>query len=150
MKIDSLRFPDELYYDEHHQWANVNEDVVTVGLTDYAQSTAGDIVFVELPRQDIAVQRGQAFGSIESGKWVGRLYAPVSGAVVEVNEDLRTNPRALNREPYGLGWIARIKASDLSELEYLMRRDAARAFVAAEIERETVAEASGGDSSGES
>lgn len=140
MEIEGLRFPDELYYDEHHQWASVDGEIVTMGITDYAQNASGDVVFIELPRPNIAVRQGQPFGSIESGKWVGRLYAPVSGIVLEVGEDVARNPRGVNKDPYGSGWMVRIKAQDLTELNSLMRGKAARAFVEAELEKDRLAE----------
>lgn len=148
MKIDSLRFPDELHYDEHHQWARAEDEIVTIGVTDYAQNAAGDVVFVELPRPGHTLKRGDACGSLESGKWVGRLYAPVSGTVMEVNEKLAKDPRTVNRDPYGAGWIAQIKASDLSELDGLMQGETAIAFVEAELERDRLAEAAQGETNG--
>lgn len=150
MEINGLRFPDELYYDEHHQWARLEDGLVTVGLTDYAQRSSGDVVFIELPRRGLAVRREQAFGSIESGKWVGRLYAPISGTVLEVNERLSSDPRTINRDPYGAGWIVRIRPNDIDELTNLMRADAARTFVEAELERERLTAVQQGDADGES
>ncbi len=136
MEIESLHFPDELYYDERHQWARLDGDIVAIGLTDYAQKAAGDIVFIDLPRPGTAVGQGDACGSLESGKWVGRIYAPVSGTVVEVNERLGREPRTVNRDPYGAGWIARVRASDPGQLRQLMRGEALRSFILAELERD--------------
>ena len=136
MDINGLHFPDDLYYDEHHQWARAEDGLVTAGITDYAQSVAGDVVFVELPRPGTAVVQGEAMGSMESGKWVGKLYAPVSGTVVEANEALSRGPRLLNKDPYGAGWIARIEPRDPAELGKLMREEALRLFVQAELERD--------------
>ena len=150
MEIDGLRFPEGLLYDEHHQWTRADGDVVTMGVTDYAQSAAGDVVFIELPRPGLAVKRGQAFASIESGKWVGRLYAPVTGTVLDANELLAKDPRLVNREPYAEGWVARIAADDLSELGHLMRSEAAREFVRAEIESERLTDGTSGGPDGES
>ncbi len=145
MEINGLLFPDELYYDEHHQWARADGDVVSFGITDYAQNAAGEVGFVELPRSGQAVQQGQAIGSIESGKWVGRLYAPTTGLILSANDKLTAEPRTMNRDPYGEGWVARIAAGNASELTRLMRGEAARAFVAAEIEKDRLAEAGGGN-----
>jgi glycine cleavage system H protein len=132
-----LRFPEELFYDdEHQQWVNAAGETVTTGLTDYAQSSAGDVVFVELPAAGAAVEKGQAIGSIESGKWVGRIYAPVSGTVTAVNQALNKDPRTVNRDPYGAGWIAAIRARDLGELQGLLRAEEARARAEAEQARE--------------
>jgi glycine cleavage system H protein len=139
MEINELRFPDDLYYDEHHQWASARDGVVTIGLSDYAQSAAGDVVFIDLPRLGAAVQQGQPCGSIESGKWVGRIYAPVSGAVIEVNGELSRKPRTVNRDPYGAGWIARIQASAPAELAQLLRSEAILRLVQEELERDNAA-----------
>ena len=141
MGISGLRFPDDLYYDEHHQWARAHDGVVTIGLSDYAQNAAGDVVFIDLPRSGSTVQQGQACGSIESGKWVGRIYAPVSGTVLEVNGELSRKPRTVNKDPYGAGWIARIQAADPGELAQLMHGEAVLAFVRAELERDNAASA---------
>ncbi len=149
MEIGSLRFPDELYYDEHHQWARANGGLVTTGITDYAQSVAGDIVYVDLPRPGVTAHRGEAIGSLESGKWVGRLYAPVGGTVVAVNGVLAHAPRTLNSDPYGEGWIVRIAASDPAELALLMRGDALRDFIRGELERDGLADAPQGAGDGE-
>lgn len=136
MEIGNLHFPDELYYDEHHQWVRLDGDTVALGLTDYAQNAAGDVVFIDLPRVGASVRQGEACGSVESGKWVGRIYAPVSGTVVEVNERLSREPRTVNRDPYGAGWIARIQTSNAGELGSLLHGEAVRAFVLAELERD--------------
>ncbi len=135
MEIDDFRFPDGLYYDEHDQWARLEGDVVVMGLTDYGQSVAGDVVFVAPPQRGTYVRQGKGCGTFESGKWVGRMYAPVSGTVIEVNEKLSRDPRVINRDPYGEGWIAGIKATDPGELGRLMDAGAARALVLAELER---------------
>ncbi len=149
MEIEGLCFPDDLYYDEHHQWARAAGDTVTIGLTAYAQSVAGDVVFVDLPARGVAVGRGDAFASFESGKWVGRIYAPVGGVVVEVNGHLLASPRTINKDPYGEGWIARIRARDPQELQQLMRGEATRAFVQAELDRDRAAGAAPGGADGE-
>lgn len=121
MEIAGYNFPEDLYYDEHHQYARVTGDIVTIGLSDYAQAAAKEIVYVELPRIGRKVEQGKPLGSIESGKWVGRLYAMVSGEVVAVNEDLADEPGLINSDPYGAGWIVKIRASDLDELKALRR-----------------------------
>ncbi len=121
MQIGGYEFPEELYYDEHQQYARVDGDTVTVGLSFYAQSAAKEIVYVELPRVGRKVDQGKPFGSLESGKWVGRIYAMVSGTVTEVNAKLADDAALINVDPYGTGWIARIKALDLAQLEQLKR-----------------------------
>jgi glycine cleavage system H protein len=136
MEIEGLRFPDELYYDEHHQWASLDGETVTMGITDYAQNSSGDIVFIELPRPGLTVRKGQPLGSIESGKWVGRLYAPVSGTVIEINDTVTRNPRGVNKDPYGAGWMVRLKHQDRTELDNLMHGESVKAFVEAELEKD--------------
>ena len=121
MKIGGYDFQEELYYDEHHQYARVEGDVVTLGLSHYAQAAAKEIVHVELPRAGRKVEQNKPFGSIESGKWVGRLYATVSGEVIEVNKTLEDDAALINRDPYGAGWIVEIKAADLGQLQTLRR-----------------------------
>jgi glycine cleavage system H protein len=110
MEIEGYLFPDDLYYHKEHFWARVEGDVVTVGTTDFAQKLAGQIVFVELPSAGRAVEQGKPCGSMESGKWVGRIYAPISGKVESSNQDLEDSPEFINDSPYEKGWIFRIKS----------------------------------------
>ena len=113
----------ELYYDEHQQYARLEGDLVTVGLNDFAQAAAKAIAFVGLPRAGRKVEQGKPFASVESGKWVGRLYAPVSGEVVAVNGALEDNPELINSDPYGEGWVVKIRAMDTTALAALHRVD---------------------------
>lgn len=137
MNIDKYEFPDDLYYDEEHNWARVEGDIVTQGLSDFGQDLAGEIVYAEVPRVGRDVQQGQAFMSMESGKWVGRVKAMVSGKIAEANEEIEWESVLINEDPYGGGWLAKIEAADLSELDNLMRpSDPAFAeFIAAEREK---------------
>jgi len=134
MKIDEYEFPDDLYYDEEHNWARVEGNVVTQGLSDFGQALAGEILYAEVPRLGREVKQGQAFMSLESGKWVGRVKAMVSGEIVEANEELEWEPTLVNESPYEKGWLVKIKAEDLGELEgYFRTSDPAFAeFIAAE------------------
>jgi glycine cleavage system H protein len=104
----------------------VDGDVVTIGITDYAQDALGDVVFVELPETGLAVSTGDSFSEVESTKSVSDIYAPVTGAVSAVNDVLESQPELLNSDPYGEGWICRISLSDPSELDALMDADAYR------------------------
>jgi glycine cleavage system H protein len=117
--IDGYDFPEELYYDEHHQYARVEGDIVTIGMNHYAQAVAKEINFVGLPRSGRKVDQNKPIGSIESGKWVGRLYAPVSGEVQAANQALEDEPTLINQDPYGEGWIVKIHAFDLGQLSAL-------------------------------
>jgi glycine cleavage system H protein len=132
--IDQYTFPDDLYYDQEHVWARVEGDVVTVGLSQFGQDLAGEIVYVEVPRVGRTVAQGEAFMSMESGKWVGRVKSPVSGEIAEANEDVEWESTLVNEAPYGEGWLAKIEPSDLSELDGLMRADSPEfaAFIAEE------------------
>ncbi|UCG34921.1 MAG: glycine cleavage system protein GcvH [Candidatus Omnitrophota bacterium] len=119
----------ELRFAKSHEWARVDNDIITVGITDYAQKELGDIVFVELPKVGDSVQRGSAFGTIESTKTASELYAPVSGKVAEVNSELTSNPQWVNEDPLGRGWMIAIKANDSSELGSLMDEPAYEQFI---------------------
>lgn len=107
-----MTFPEDLRYTREHEWAREQGGVVTVGVTGYATDQLGDVVFVELPEVGRKVEAGKAFGVVEAVKTVSDLYAPVTGEVVEVNAALGDDPATVNREPYGAGWMVRIKPSD--------------------------------------
>jgi glycine cleavage system H protein len=111
---------DGLYYTETHEWLKVEGDVAYFGITDYAQHELGDIVYVELPDEEDELEVGESFGSIEAVKAVEDLNSPVSGEVIEANEDLEDTPELINKSPYEDGWIIKIKLADKSELENLL------------------------------
>ena len=119
MKIEKYEYPDELYYDKHHFWIKDEGDVLTMGVTDFAQNLAGNFIVVELPDEDMKIKKNKPFASLESGKWVGRIYAPVNGVVAEVNEAVDDDPTLLNSSPYGEGWICKIKPDNKDELNEL-------------------------------
>lgn len=116
--------PAELRYTQEHEWVRADGNRVTVGITDYAQSALGDVVFVDLPDTGTSVEAGEPFGEVESTKSVSDLYAPVSGTVVERNEALEANPEKVNQDPYGDGWMLVLEVSDTSAVESLMDADA--------------------------
>ena len=118
--IGDYEFPDELYYDELHSWVRVEGTTATIGLSAFGQDLAGEIVYVEMPLVGREVAKGDAFMSMESGKWVGRIKSPVSGTITEANEEVEWESTLVNEDPYGEGWLAKIEASDLSELDGLM------------------------------
>ena len=124
--------PTELFYTKDHEWIRIDAGMGTVGITDHAQHALGDVVFVELPKAGALVAAGKPFGSVESVKAVSEIYCPMSGEVVEVNGALESSPETLNRDPYGAGWIARIRISQPSEAEGLLRPDAYATLVAEE------------------
>lgn len=118
-----MEFPEELKYTEEHEWALVEGDIVTVGISDFAQDALGDIVYVELPKVGSMVEAGKTFGVVESVKAVSDIYAPVSGEVVEINEELPDAPETINTSPYEDGWMIKIKVADPSVLDDLMNAD---------------------------
>lgn len=136
MEIEGYLFPDDLYYHKEHYWAKVEGDKVIVGTTDFAQKLAGQIVYVELPSPGKTFEQGKPCGSLESGKWVGRIYAPVSGKVEFSNLELEENPELVNESPYEKGWICKMSPSNLQEdLKNLMKGDALTTFIKSEIDR---------------
>jgi glycine cleavage system H protein len=112
--------PKDLRYSEEHEWVKVEGEKVRVGITEFAQSELGDIVFVELPEVGTEVTVDEPFGSVESVKTVSELYAPISGKVVEVNEDLNDSPESVNESPYEKAWMVVIEPTDLSEVDQLL------------------------------
>jgi len=132
--IDQYEFPDELYYTEQHVWARVDGNIVTIGLSSFGQDLAGDIVFVEIPLVGREIEKGEAFMSMESGKWVGRVKAPAGGKILEANEELEWESTLVNEDPYGEGWLVKIEASDVTDLDVFFRtdQDAFTAHIAAE------------------
>jgi len=124
-----MDFPKDLKYTEEHEWVLVEDDIVTIGVTDFAQDQLGDIVFVELPEVGDTLEEGETFGVVESVKAVSDVYAPVSGEVVEINEALPDEPEALNNSPYEKGWMIKVKLTDSGALADLMDVAAYQAFV---------------------
>ena len=115
-----IDIPEDLKYTDEHEWAKIEDDLVVIGITDYAQDALGGIVYVELPNEGDEIIKGDAFGGVESTKSVSDLYAPVSGEVVEVNDTLLDSPEAINEDPYGDGWLIKVRVNNLDELNDLM------------------------------
>jgi glycine cleavage system H protein len=130
-----MDFPEDLKYTKEHEWARVEDGVVTVGVTDYAQENLGEVVYVELPEEGAKVSRAEAFGVVESTKAVSDLYAPVSGTVVEVNDTLLDSPELINEDPYEDGWMIRIEMSDSRELTELMAAPAYATYIEEETRK---------------
>ena len=118
--------PKELHYTKDHEWVRQSTDpqIVEVGITDYAQGELGDVVFVELPKASAQFRQRDVFGTIEAVKAVSELYSPVAGTIVEANKSLEGDPALVNRDPYGKGWMVKVKVKDSKELEGLLRADA--------------------------
>lgn len=115
-----MSIPKELRYSQEHEWVRVEGNTVRIGITDFAQSELGDIVFVELPEVGAQLTANEPFGSVESVKTVSELYAPISGKVIAVNEELNDNPEYVNESPYDKAWMIVIEPSDLSEVDNLL------------------------------
>jgi len=126
-----MAYPTTYRYTREHEWIEVGGKTGKVGITDYAQSTLGDIVFVELPKPGSKVERGKVFGSVESVKAVSDLYSPVTGTVIEVNEELATAPEKINADAHG-AWILKVEISDPSEVDQLLDSNAYEKFVTEE------------------
>ncbi len=130
-----MDFPTDCLYSKEHEWVRAEEDVVTIGITDYAQSALGDIVFVELPAVGQEMEHEQPFGSVEAVKAVSDLYSPVNAEVIEVNAALEDDPTLVNQSPYGDGWMLKARLGDLSELDGLLSPEEYETLVA-ELEAE--------------
>lgn len=122
-------YPEDLRYTKEHEWLETRGDVATVGITQYAQAELGDIVYVELPQAGAAIVAGEPFGTVESVKAVSELFAPASGTVTEVNGALAGSPDKVNKDPYGEGWMIRIKMADAKETAGLMSAAEYRKYV---------------------
>lgn len=115
-----MNIPKELKYTKDHEWVKIDGDVATVGVTDFAQKELGDIVYVEVDTVGETIAMEEEFGSIEAVKTVSDLFMPLSGEIIEFNSGLEEDPELVNKDPYGAGWMIKIKLSDLSEIENLM------------------------------
>jgi glycine cleavage system H protein len=115
-----MNLPENLKYTKDHEWITIDGTAGTVGITDHAQGELGDVVFVELPAAGKAVKQGESFGTIEAVKAVSDLYAPVTGTITEINAALNVSPELVNKEPYGAGWMVKIKLSNPDEVKGLL------------------------------
>ena len=115
-----MAVPNEFKYSKEHEWVKVEGNTATIGITEYAQGELGDIVFVELPDVDDEINEGDTFGSVESVKTVSELYAPVSGKIVETNDELEDSPEFVNESPYEKAWMVKVELSDESQLDELL------------------------------
>jgi glycine cleavage system H protein len=135
MRIDGFDFPDNLWYDKEHNWARVDGKLAVIGMSDFGQDLAGEIVYAEVPRVGRDITQGEPFMSLESGKWVGRIKAIVSGQIVEANEEIEWESTIINEDPYGEGWFAKVELA--GEPEGLLKPSDPEfaAFIAAEREK---------------
>lgn len=124
-----MEFPKDLKYTKEHEWVKVDKNIATVGITDYAQDSLGDVVYVELPQEGNAVTKSEPFGVVESVKAVSDLYSPVSGSVAEVNDAIVDNPEVINEDPYGDAWMIKVELSSAGELDDLMSADEYQKYI---------------------
>lgn len=115
-----MNIPQDLKYTRDHEWVRIEGDVAVIGITDFAQGELGDIVFVEVETEGETLDREETFGSVEAVKTVSDLFMPVSGEVLEFNEEVESNPEIVNEDPYGKGWMVKVQISDASELDDLL------------------------------
>lgn len=126
-----MNIPSELKYTKDHEWVKMDGDIATVGITDFAQGELGDIVYVEVETLDETLDKEEVFGTVEAVKTVSDLFLPLSGEIIEVNEALEDEPEKVNTDPYGDGWMIKIKISDASEVEDLMSDEEYKALIGA-------------------
>lgn len=115
-----MNFPSNIKYTKEHEWISVQENIGTVGITDYAQGELGDVVFVDIDPNIGEIKKGDSIGTIEAVKTVSDIFAPISGKVIEVNKELTNTPEVVNSDPYGLGWMVKIEIKDQNELDDLL------------------------------
>jgi glycine cleavage system H protein len=125
-------YPQDLHYTKQHEWVRVSGDLSVIGITDYAQTELGDIVYVDLPRVGTKVEQGKVMGSVESVKAVSDIYAPVSGEVIEINDALASAPEKLNESPHGDGWMVKVRLSVPAEIQGLLAAADYEKYVAEE------------------
>ncbi|ESU20058.1 Glycine cleavage system H protein [Flavobacterium cauense R2A-7] len=126
-----MNIPANLKYTKDHEWVSLDGDIATVGITDFAQKELGDIVYVEVETLDQTLAKDEVFGTVEAVKTVSDLFLPLSGEIIEFNEELETTPEAVNSDPYGAGWMVKVKISDASEIDALLSADAYKELIGA-------------------
>lgn len=126
-----MNIPNDLKYTKDHEWVAIDGDTATVGITDFAQKELGDIVYVEVESLDQTLDKDEVFGTVEAVKTVSDLFLPLSGEIIEFNETLETNPELVNTDPYGDGWMIKVKISDTSEIDGLLSADDYKSLIGA-------------------
>jgi len=136
MDIQGYNMPEDLYYEENHFWVKEEGDELLMGMDDFAQKMAGEIVYVQLPEEGKVIKAGKKFAKIESGKWLGKVNGPVDGTLSAVNEELETNPGLINEDCYGKGWIFKIRPDNKEEVKNLLHgAEALKKWIAADVEK---------------
>ncbi len=126
-----MNIPAELKYTKDHEWIQIDGDVATVGITSFAQGELGDIVYVDVDTLDESIDKDEVFGTVEAVKTVSDLFMPLTGEIIEFNEDLEDNPENVNSDPYGTGWMIKIKLSDSTQIDSLLDADAYKELIGA-------------------
>ena len=126
-----MNIPANLKYTKDHEWVSLDGEIATVGITDFAQKELGDIVYVEVETLDQTLDKDEVFGTVEAVKTVSDLFLPLSGEIVEFNEDLESNPESVNSDPYGKGWMVKVKMSNVAEIEELLSSEAYKVLIGA-------------------
>ena len=124
-EVQGFQLPDELWYHKEHMWARIEDDIATVGVTDFYQRLAGEISYIELPSVGDDIGIDDVVGTVETGKWIGKIYAPMTGSVESINSEVEDEPNLPNTDPYGKGWLYKIRISDSSEKDNLFKGDSA-------------------------
>lgn len=126
-----MNFPEELKYTKDHEWLRIEGDVVVIGITDFAQKELGDIVYVDVDTLDETVEANEVFGSVEAVKTVSDLFMPITGEILELNEELEDEPEAVNTDPYGKGWMIKVKAENIEDVQDLLDATAYKELIGA-------------------
>jgi len=136
MDIKGYYLPDDLYYEKNHFWVKEEDGLLVMGMDDFAQKMAGEIVYIQLPDEGKIIKTGKKFAKMESGKWLGKVFGPVNGELVAVNEELEENPGFINEDCYGKGWMFKIRPDDIGEMANLLREpEEIEKWLLAEIEK---------------
>ena len=126
-----MNIPSNLKYTKDHEWVSLEGDIATVGITDFAQKELGDIVYVEVETHDQTLEKDEVFGTVEAVKTVSDLFLPLSGEIIEFNEELESSPESVNTDPYGAGWMVKVKVSNPSDFDNLLSSDAYKDLIGA-------------------
>ena len=126
-----MNIPVNLKYTKDHEWVSIEGEIATVGITDFAQKELGDIVYVEVETLDQTLEKDEVFGTVEAVKTVSDLFLPIAGEIIEFNDNLESNPETVNADPYGKGWMVKVKFSDASQIEELLSSEDYKALIGA-------------------
>ena len=126
-----MNLPANLKYTKDHEWISIEGDIATVGITDFAQKELGDIVYVEVETLDQTLEKDEVFGTVEAVKTVSDLFLPIAGEIIAFNDDLESNPESVNSDPYGAGWMIKIKIANMDEVESLLSSESYKALIGA-------------------